>query len=213
MTGAQEATEVRARAMAAAVRGWLVPRLVREGRDRGWWDPVADAAPGSDPPSPTAAPDPGLDPTILAMDAEQWARLDLAARVVAPFPTGEAHALLGAAIRDGARVHAAVAGSTVVGLIASAPAGPSGAGEWLALGVAPAWRRRGIATALCDAASGETEPEADGEAGQGEGSDARRATITLAERDVVEPLDARLRLAIGRRLLDRAGFAVEVSVP
>jgi hypothetical protein len=36
-----------------------------------------------------------------------------------------------------------------------------------------------------------------------------RAAVGVAERDVVEPLDHALRIAIGRRLLERAGFAVE----
>jgi hypothetical protein len=40
-----------------------------------------------------------------------------------------------------------------------------------------------------------------------------RATLTLAERDVVEPLDGALRLALGRRVLERAGLQVEVAVP
>ncbi len=201
----QEAIEARADAMAAAVREWLVPRLLREARDRGWWDPVGAAAPADLASSP--GPDAGLEPTILrGVDAAQWARLDLASRVIPPFPVAEAHALVGAAIAAGARVHAAVAGSTVVAVLVAAPTDPSARGAWLALGVAPAWRRRGIATALSDVAS-EDGSELDANRAPA------RATITLAERDVVEPFDARLRIWIGRRLLERAGFVVEVSIP
>jgi hypothetical protein len=36
-----------------------------------------------------------------------------------------------------------------------------------------------------------------------------RAAVGVADRDVVEPLDHALRIAIGRRLLERAGFIVE----
>jgi hypothetical protein len=36
-----------------------------------------------------------------------------------------------------------------------------------------------------------------------------RASVTLAERDPVEPLDRSVRAAIARRLLEGAGFDVE----
>src|SRR6185436_932040 len=41
--GAQTAAEAASSATAGAVRRALVPRLLREARDRGWWDPLAPA--------------------------------------------------------------------------------------------------------------------------------------------------------------------------
>jgi ribosomal protein S18 acetylase RimI-like enzyme len=199
---AQAAIEQRASAVGAAVRGWLVPRLLREGRDRGWWDPLAPAT-LADPATaagPAALPAVG-DPTILAaVDGAAWARLTLAPRVVAPASTAEAHALIAAALGDETRVTAAVQDATVVGLFVTRPT-DGGGQDVLALGVAPDWRRRGVATALLAAAGDRPD------------DDPGRAILTLAERDVVEPLDGRLRLSIGRRLLDRAGYTVEISVP
>jgi GNAT superfamily N-acetyltransferase len=192
-----EAIDARAVAMAEAVRGWFVPRLVRVGRDRGWWDPVgAAAAPAM---APAVSPDATREPTILAtLDADAWSRLTLAERVVAPSAAAEAHALLACGLADGLALTAAVVDLTVVGLVAADVAAHDRPPELLALGVAPAWRRQGLATALLDAASVPA---------------GTRATVTLAERDVVEPLDGALRLAIGRRVLERAGLQVEVAVP
>jgi hypothetical protein len=62
--------------------------------------------------------------------------------------------------------------------------------ELLALGVAPAFRRQGLAGRLLaeHAVSGTL------------------ATVTLAERDVIGPLPRETRAAIAGRLLGRAGF-------
>ncbi|MEZ0240766.1 MAG: GNAT family N-acetyltransferase, partial [Chloroflexota bacterium] len=91
-------------------------------------------------------------------------------------------------------VTAAVQGTTVVGLVISA-LGDEGR-ELLAVGVAPAWRGRGLATALLTAA-----PPLDA------------AEITLAERDVIEPLPVATRAAIARRLLTGAGLELGEPVP
>jgi len=78
-----------------------------------------------------------------------------------------------------------------VGLAVSAPEDPGdGAHELLALGVAPDYRRRGIATALLTAHVGS-------------GSS---AVVTLAERDPIDPLPRDVRASTARRLLERAGF-------
>jgi acetoin utilization protein AcuC len=192
-----EAIDARAVAMAEAVRRWFVPALVRAGQDRGWWDPVgASVAPRM---APAASPDATRQPTILAtIDGDAWSRLTLAERVVAPAAATEAHALLARGLADGLALTAAVVDSTVVGLVAVDAASRDQQPALLALGVAPAWRRQGLATGLLDAARVPA---------------GTRATVTLAERDVVEPLDGALRLAIGRRVLERAGLQVEVAVP
>ncbi|MBA2381770.1 MAG: hypothetical protein H0V73_06635 [Chloroflexi bacterium] len=71
------------------------------------------------------------------------------------------------------------------------------ADEILALGVAPVWRRQGLATRLL----------AEHLAAVPDGRSVR-TTVVVAERDVVEPLDQGLRMDIARRLLIRAGFQV-----
>ena len=53
--------------------------------------------------------------------------------------------------RDGASVTAAVEGTTVVGLAIAGPTDDDGRRELLALGVAPSFRRQGLATALLEA--------------------------------------------------------------
>ncbi|HYH93141.1 MAG TPA: GNAT family N-acetyltransferase [Candidatus Saccharimonadales bacterium] len=206
----QATIDGRATATAEAVRGWLVPRIVREARDRGWWVSDGEAA-GTASGMPSAPPpDPGREPTIRAsLTRDDWARLALAPRVVSAADAGEAHGWLARTLDDGAQLTAAVAGATVVGLVATIDTEDGERRELLALGVAPDWRRRGIATALL-AAAGDATP---GGLANG-GADPRPvATLTLAERDVFDPLDGRLRIDIGRRLLERAGFQVEVDVP
>jgi ribosomal protein S18 acetylase RimI-like enzyme len=67
--------------------------------------------------------------------------------------------------------------------------------ELLALGVAPGQRRQGLAAGLLAAHASRER--------------ASTATVTVAERDVVEPLDAGDRASIARRLLSIAGYRVE----
>jgi acetoin utilization protein AcuC len=177
-------TQDRARAIAAEVRAALVPRLVREATDRGWWDP---SAPGHASSDTTPEPPTGADPAIVAgLDRATWAGLDLAPRVIAPHEPSLAHAIVANAIDTGATVSAAVMGSTVVGLAVALD------GDLLALGVAPRWRRRGLATALLGSLA---------EAGVGTLS----VQWTVVERDVVEPLEVDVRRAIARQLVQRAG--------
>ena len=78
--------------------------------------------------------------TVLPdVDAAAWSALSLADRVIAPFDAATGHAIVAAALAQGASVAAAVAGSTVVGL---AVTGPDDA--LLALGVAPEHRQAGV---------------------------------------------------------------------
>jgi ribosomal protein S18 acetylase RimI-like enzyme len=95
-----------------------------------------------------------------------------------------------------ASVSAAVVGSTVVGLAISRASEPGSATrELLALGVAPDYRRQGVATALLEAhaASGSF------------------AVVTLAERDPVDPLPREARISIARRLFERAGLEISAA--
>ncbi|HEY8636198.1 MAG TPA: acetoin utilization AcuC family protein [Candidatus Limnocylindrales bacterium] len=196
-----DATQAAAEAVsldtAAVVRRLVVPRSLQVARDRGWWDPEAATSRNS-----TAAFDASSvmgDPAIVVIDAPAWERLRLAPRVIAPADPVDAHALILAALRDGASVSAAIDGTAVVGL---AVVGPSedDAHELLAVGVAPAFRQRGLARALLASVTAAAGDDVE-----------LRADVTLAERDPVDPLDRRLRAELARRLLHGAGFE-EVAV-
>ena len=194
----QSAADGQARDIAAIVRRALVPRLVQVARDRGWWDPAGAA--GDQEVEPEAH---GSSPTVMAaVDRATWAGLVLSTRVVPPADPATAHAIIDAALGDGARVSVAVAGSTVVGLVVSHGPADGAPAEVLAAGVGPGHRRTGLATALLaahlDTIAAGTEVI---------------ATVTVGERDVVEPLDRQDRAAIARRLLETAGFAVAAADP
>ncbi len=190
---AQDAAERRSRGTAAVARELAVPRLLREARDRGWWDPVAA------PSGPAAgAVNESADPEIRTIDRSGWGHLRLAPRVVAPADQRAGHALLASALADGARVTAATVGDMAIGLIVSIGVGE--ADEILALGVAPAARRRGLATRLLAAHLGGLLP-----------GRVVRATVSVGERDVIDPLDRAVRADVARRLLAGAGFTVEAA--
>ena len=194
----QDAAEERSRATAALVRRLVVPRLLREAVDRGWWAPAGH---WSGPGGPGAADAPPLRhrPAILERVAPgTWSRLSLAPRVVAPADPVAAHGLLLAAIRDGARVTAAVDDIRVVGVVASRPSNDALANEILAIGVAPPARRAGLAGRLIEAHLGLLRP----------GEEGLRAEVSVGDRDPFEPLDRGDRAAIARRLLERAGCTV-----
>ena len=188
---AQMAVEEQAAGVAALVRRVLVPRLVQVGHDRGWWDPLAPppgVMSGAGPVSGT--------PTILPeVDATIWSGLSLAPWVIAPADPQAAHGLVLASLADGARVTVAVVGPRVVGVAISRVDGPEE--ELLALGVEPGHRRQGLAGRLL--------------AAHVRSDRASTAVVTLAERDVFEPLDRADRAAIARRLLERAGYRVEAA--
>jgi acetoin utilization protein AcuC len=192
----QIAAEARLLETATLVRRLVVPRLLQVARDRGWWDAenasseVAEAGAYG---AAAGVPTDDLTPEIVAVHASGWSGLRLSPRVIAPFDPAAGHALVLAALHDGATVVAALAGNVVVGLSMVAPS-EGGAGELVTVGVAPGFRRRGLATALLaaiTAAVGDVDVSAD---------------ITLAERDPYEPFDRFLRLEIARRLLRGAGF-------
>jgi ribosomal protein S18 acetylase RimI-like enzyme len=140
-------------------------------------------------------------PAILpAADAATWSGLTLAARVVAPTDPAAAHASIGAGLRDGAlRVSVAVVEDRVIGAAVSRMERGDARSELLALGVAPGWRRQGLAGRLLAAHVGALPA----------GTDVA-VEFTVAERDPIESLDGALRRTIARRLLESSGF---VSVP
>jgi acetoin utilization protein AcuC len=188
--GGQANAELASMAVLARVRAVVLPRLVREAADRGWWSADASRSAAASP-SSAASPSPSRPaPTVAPLTAEQAARLALAPRTIGPFDPAAATSILVEAARHGARIVGAVVGSTLSGVaVASAD------GDLLALGVAPDARRRGLATALLRAL---VEGRPDGSA--------MTATIGVAARDWVEPLDGELRREIAARLLGGAGF-------
>lgn len=183
--------------LTAAVRRVVVPRLVRAAVDRGWWDPLGPAA------AQPVAEDRGVSsPAVLPrVDAATWDRLTLAPRVVAPAIAADGHGIVAAALRDGARVTAALRGTLVVGLVVSRHADLEARTDLLAVGVAPADRRAGLATRMLrEHVEGMRPGDVD-----------VVAEVTMAERDAVEPLDVRERVSIARRLLTSAGFEVDAA--
>jgi GNAT superfamily N-acetyltransferase len=197
--GRSDPIDARARAFGALVRRVFVPRLVREARDRGWLDSLASGGP-----TPSTMPGaPGGSrgrPTVLArVTPEVWAGLALQPGVVAPASVSIAHGVIAASLVDGAHVSAAVVGSAVVGLLVSRHADDAARRDVLALGVASHWRRQGIATALLLAHRETTRP----------GDADELVEVTLAERDVFEPMEPGARAAIAAALLASAGYAIE----
>ena len=138
-------------------------------------------------------------PAILdRVDPGAWSRLTLAPRVIPPADQREAHELVLAALRDGARVTAALDETRVVGLMLSRWSNEGMTNEIVALGVAPAARGQGLAGRLVDAHLGLLRP----------GEDGLRAEVGVAERDPFGPLEPAVRASIARRLLERAGCTV-----
>ena len=153
LDSAQKAAEARSRETVSFVRGLVVPRLLREARDRGWWDPGATIRGGAGP----------------SRDGDRRTRR------ARPRPRGPRPP----PPRDGATVSVALGDATrVVGLAALARPVDGGAGhELLAVGVAPAFRRRGLATALLTSLTSTTDS-----AGV-----ELQTEVTLAERDPSTP--------------------------
>ena len=190
--GSQASAEARSLETAAVVRRLVVPRLLQVARDRGWWDPMEAGAAGH--PVVTTG---GDSPTIIAdIDAETWDRLWLAAGVVAPADPRAGHALILAAIRDGARVTAAVAkGATVVGVAVAGPHDERGRREVLAVGVATVAPSPWPGRARCWRHAWPM----------------RRSSLPTSPSPSaipIDPLARDVRSGIARRLLERAGFEI-----
>lgn len=213
----QEAADEQAAAVVALVRTLVVPTLVREAVDRGWWSPLSGPAEEDEPVA--VSPDGAVSPTLVRLERSLLDRLRLAARVAAPFRAVDLRATLAAGLEAGAWGVAAVSGTTLVGLALVAPPlrrsaavrrgtvaadreESGGVDRLLALGVAPAWRGRGLGAALLQRLVGEA-PEGRSLAG----------LVTAAERDVVEPLQRATRRRIAARLFEAAGFREEPVPP
>jgi hypothetical protein len=185
------------------VRRLVIPRLLREAVDRGWWSPEASVEPtdsGLAGRGEVVAL--GYRPAVIdRVDAALWSRMSLAPRVIPPVATEDSHALVLAALRDGARVTAAVDETMVVGVLLSRWSNEGQTNELLALGVAPAARRAGLAGRLVEAHLGLLRP----------GEDGLRAEIAIGERDPFEPLDPAVRARITHELLERAGCTVRAA--
>jgi len=196
---AQETAEERSAATAALVRRLVVPRILREARDRGWWDPL-DAPAGS--PTPAGASIPVGTPTIMTtVDGATWARLTLAPGVIAPADPSVGHALVAAGLLDGLRATVAVQDTTVVGAALSHQADGATRADLLGLGVASAWRHQGLAGRLLATHVDGMRP----------GDVDLHAEVTVAERDPLDPLDGDLRRSIARQLCEGAGFRLAAA--
>jgi GNAT superfamily N-acetyltransferase len=189
----QRLAEARSFEPIARVRNLVLPRLLVVAQDRGWWDPLAPGPPrGAQAPSTSSG---GGSPTILAeLTPEVVGRLVLAPRTIAPFDPVVGREILLAVLRAGCRASGAVMGDALAGVALVLPSGDPGLpDELIALGVAPDYRREGIATALLDSLAGSDRPIV--------------ARPGVAERDVVDPLPLAARLAVADRLLSRPGLA------
>jgi len=196
----QREAEVRSLATAALSREISVPRLIREAVDRGWWSPLGPPLAARED-SSTSGSTVGRPEILDKVDRQTLDRLTLAPRLVANLDPGLLRDLLSS---PAVSLTLAVDGATAVGLVVSAlddPAAPDPAAgrSVLAVGVAPAWRRQALATRMLAA-----HVETFGRAGT-----PWTATVTLAERDPVEPLDRALRSTIAARMYERAGFSPE----
>ena len=181
---------------AASISVAVTPALILEARQRGWWDPLATV-----PEQTRLAPTGAGEPTILdPLTPESLDRLALAPRTIPPADPAVGRAILAAAVSDrsgaGPLVVAAVDGTVIVGIAIAASRSHGHPRSLVGLGVTSAYRRHGLGTgllsAIVDRAGGEMT-----------------ASITVAERDPIEPLDRSVRAAIARRMLERAGFRIE----
>jgi acetoin utilization protein AcuC len=189
----QAAAEATSLETLETVRALVLPTLVREALGRDWLDPLQ---PGDR--TPALGYVSGEPRVIGSVDRATVERLSLADRTLPLADAADATRLLGQALADGARVAVAVVADTIVAAAILAPgAGDEAADRLLAVGVAPAYRRRGLGAAVL-ASLVAAQP-----AGR-----AIQALVAVAERDAVEPLGRAVRADIARRLLEGAGFTV-----
>ena len=178
------------------VRTLTVPALLRVAEERGWWPGDgrgADAGAGT---AGTGAPGPAGAPTVGPLTLEMLDRLRLAGRCVAPADPAEGLVLLRAALRDGSVAAGAVAGEWLVGVALAAPTDVAGVDRLAALGVAPEWRRAGLAGSLLGTLAAEQDRR----------GRALVALHTAAERDPFDPLPREVRRSVADRLFRGAGF-------
>ena len=199
-----------ARRIALRARAAVVPALVAEAVDRGWWSPAGLAAtsgrpdevdrgaPGHRPAGAHGPATPGSGDGLVDLDVALLDRLDLAPRTIAPADPADARAVLAAALGAGGMAVAAVSGALIVGIALSIPGRPGGSAvldgidglvpasaggshRVVTLGVAPEARGDGLGGRLVRALAARADAD----------RIALWAAIGPGERDVVEPLPAR----------------------
>ncbi len=179
------------------VRTLAVPALLRAAEDAGWWRGDGAGAETAFARIGAAVGAAQGTPTVVSpLTVESLDRLALATRTVAPADPGQGLAILRAALRGGAVAAGAVTGEWLVGVALAAPGSLDGEDRIVALGVAPEWRRHGLATALIRALVAEQDRR----------GRALVALHTAAERDPFEPLPRELRREVADRLFRAAGF-------
>jgi acetoin utilization protein AcuC len=201
----------RAKETVSLVRTVLVPALLNVAEERGWWQfdeeprdsmtraaPAAEAPPAVAEPTEPAAPKLVMPLTLAALDL-----LSVAPRVMAPSDPSIAAAILRAALEDGAVAMGAVSGEWLVGVALAAPTPLDGVDRLVAIGVAPQWRRGGLATAMLSALVEE----------QSRRGRALVALHTVAERDPLDPLPRAVRRGVAERLARAAGMTVTSAPP
>jgi acetoin utilization protein AcuC len=192
----QRLAELRSSELARSVRQVVVPRLVREAIDRGWWEPsrpVGDEA-GADPSC--------VEPTIIEEPSgSDLTRLRLAPRVIPPADPATAWGMLRSAIGGGAAASFTTADDAIVGVVVSA-ADDAGGRSILALGVAPEYRSRGLGRELLRR---HLSAHADRVRWSVE--------VSVAERDWLEPAPHADRLAVARKLFESVGFRGSPAAP
>ena len=182
------------------VRALTVPALLRAAEDAGWWRGDGE---GADAAFARVGATAGTPTLVSPLTVESLDRLALAARTVAPADPGQGLAILRAALRGGAVAAGAVTGEWLVGVALAAPDSLDGEDRLVALGVAPEWRRHGLATALIRALVAEQDRR----------GRALIALHTAAERDPFEPLPRDLRREVADRLFRAAGFRPSLVPP
>ncbi len=203
------------------VRSNLVPALLRIAELRGWRQ-FDDDAPASSTRAAPAAEAPlarrdgsAAESSVRLLTTADLDSLSVAPRIMAPADPAVAREILRAALRDGAVATGAVSGEWLIGVALAAPMSASGlddvddvdrvdrVDQLVALGVAPEWRRRGVATAMLRALVSEQD---------------RRgrplvAFHTAAERDPIDPLPRAVRRGVAEHLATRAGLTVAPVPP
>jgi GNAT superfamily N-acetyltransferase len=197
-----EAAAEEAKTTVRLVRTVLMPALLSVAGDRGWWrfdGPLPESLTRAGPAA--EAPLARGEPTVLApLTTKTLDRLSLAPRVIAPVDTAAAAAILRAAFLDGAVAAGAVIGEWLVGVALAVPGEVEGVDRLVALGVAPEWRKGGIATALLRALVEEQDRRG-------------RALVALhsaAERDPIDPLPRAVRRGVAEALAAGSGMT---SIP
>jgi acetoin utilization protein AcuC len=181
------------------VREIVVPRLIREAEDRGWWRADTEGPVSSSGVLSGVSQGSESAPTILRnVDMSRLAGLRLGSHVIPPFHPAGGLAILAAAVGAGSRLTVALAGDRIVG-VALLTGEPGGTWALAVVGVAPSNRRQGIGTALLRAAL-ETV-----------GADRVSATTGVAERDPHDPLPVETRTIIARRLFESGGFRISAA--